>query len=156
MDDLFINTLVDSMPHHGNGPYNGVTVNFLIAAQRAVNAGFGKRLSWRYCVEHYNHLREQHSTFVWLIRQEGVFWMRRWRQLWADREVWDSIGRKLFALAYRWRPEPKWESLKLIFGEVENDDDTSSDSVDSGEDSATSSATEVEISDNDQDHSSSS
>ncbi|KAK4414673.1 hypothetical protein Salat_2880300 [Sesamum alatum] len=135
MDDLFINTLVDSMPHDGNGPHNGVTVSSLIAAQRAVNAGFGKRLSWRYCVERYNHLRERHSTFAWLIRQEGE---------------------KPFALAYRWRPEPKWDSLKLIFGEVEIDDDTSSDSVDMREDSATSSATEVEISDYDQDHSSSS
>ncbi|KAK4425186.1 hypothetical protein Salat_1712500 [Sesamum alatum] len=124
MDDVFINTLVDNMPQQGHGPQNGVTVGTIIAAQRAINARLGKRLSWRW---------------YFGIDVGGSY---------------GPTGKYGTPLAGR-SHSPWWDSLKLIFGEVDNDDDTSSDSVESDEHSTTSSPTEVEISDYDHDQSSS-
>ncbi|KAK4425441.1 hypothetical protein Salat_1738100 [Sesamum alatum] len=127
MDDVFIHTLVANHNEENGAPNNGPNVGAVCAAQRAVNGRFGKRLAYRYCIERVVHLRERHTTFSWLISREGVFWLPRWKQLWADEGVWDEIGRENpFALAYRWRPEPKWDELKALFGEPDNEGMTSS------------------------------
>ncbi|KAK4435085.1 hypothetical protein Salat_0671800 [Sesamum alatum] len=44
----------------------------------------------------------------------------------AARRAVNSRFEMPFALAYRWRPEPKWDELKIIFGEPANESDTSS------------------------------
>ncbi|KAK4415018.1 hypothetical protein Salat_2608900 [Sesamum alatum] len=146
MDDVFIDALV-AYQHAAPQLENHLpTVGAVCAAQRAVNSRFGKRLSYRYCVERLSHLRKRHTTFAWLIRREGVFWLARWKQVWAPDYVWDKVGRFVdvdvstyvesvtsckqeqpFALAYRWKPELKWNDLKIIFGCPDNDNETLSD-----------------------------
>ncbi|KAK4424800.1 hypothetical protein Salat_1673600 [Sesamum alatum] len=148
MDDVFIDTLVKEISDLRTRGIDGITVGAICAAQRAVDSRFGKRLSYRYCVECVSQLRERHSTFAWLIGHQGVFWTRRWMQLWADGEVWDAITRERpFAMAYRWRLEPQWEALKFIFGDVDNEDEASSDDGNMDEDTSTSVPTEISISD---------
>ncbi|KAK4412537.1 hypothetical protein Salat_2900800 [Sesamum alatum] len=128
MDDTFVSALVANLPPHSGGQMPQLTLGSLVAAQRAVGGRWGTRLTYRYCVERVRHLRERHATYCWLIKQPGVIWIPEWNQLWADGDTWDDIGMvKPFALAYRRRPEPKWNELKLIFGQPDNEDDEPTD-----------------------------
>ncbi|KAL0284353.1 UNVERIFIED_CONTAM: hypothetical protein Sangu_2830100 [Sesamum angustifolium] len=38
------------------------------------------------------HSRDRHRTSAWLISWEGVFWLPRLEQLWANGDIWDEIG----------------------------------------------------------------
>ncbi|KAK4434438.1 hypothetical protein Salat_0606600 [Sesamum alatum] len=157
MDDVFIDTLVANHNEPNGGPNNGPNVGAVCATQRAVSGRFGKRLAYRYCIERVIHLRERHTTFSWLITREGVFWLPRWEQLWADEGVWDEIGReKPFVLAYDWRLELKSDERKAIFGEPDNELNTLSSEDDAFESDLTSQATILDIEDYDEEVSSAS
>ncbi|KAK4428639.1 hypothetical protein Salat_1163700 [Sesamum alatum] len=61
----------------------------------------------------------------------------------------DCLQENPFALAYRWRPEPKWNELKALFGEPDNEGMvSSSENASLGSDS-TSQATILDIQDYD-------
>ncbi|KAK4441731.1 hypothetical protein Salat_0508000 [Sesamum alatum] len=132
MGNTFVSALVANLPPPSDGEMPQLNLGALVETQCAVDKCWGTRLAYRYCVERVRHLRKRHAMFGWLIKQPGVIWISEWHQLWAD-DVMTPLLKlfrsKPFALAYRWRAEPKWNELKLFFGQPENEDDEPTDGV---------------------------
>ncbi|KAL0435160.1 UNVERIFIED_CONTAM: hypothetical protein Sradi_0223900 [Sesamum radiatum] len=127
MDRVFIASLAKSVEGLGFPPVE-LSVTSITEAVAKVNQCFGTRLCYRYGLCRWNHLKERHATFSWLINLNGVTWIPKRKILLVDEHLWDDISReKPFARAYRSNVEPAWNELKIIFGDPLNEPANSSD-----------------------------
>ncbi|KAL0458082.1 UNVERIFIED_CONTAM: hypothetical protein Slati_0435400 [Sesamum latifolium] len=92
MDRVFIASIIKSV-QEAHFPHVDPNITAIQHAVAKVNQCFGTRLCYRYGLCRWNHLKERHATFSWLINRPGVHWIPRRKILLIDEPLWDDIGR---------------------------------------------------------------
>ncbi|KAL0373980.1 UNVERIFIED_CONTAM: hypothetical protein Sradi_3313700 [Sesamum radiatum] len=106
VDRVFITSLVKTIEQN-HFPHVDPNITAIRTAVAKVNQCFGTCLCYRYGLYRWNHLKERHATFTWLINRPGVRWIPRLKLLLVDEHLWEEIERENhLAQAYRWDIEP--------------------------------------------------
>ncbi|KAL0302377.1 UNVERIFIED_CONTAM: hypothetical protein Sangu_3103700 [Sesamum angustifolium] len=92
MDRVFIATLV-RIVQDTSFPLVDPNESAIRNAIAKVNQCFGTRLCYHYGFYRWNHLKERHATFTWLINRPGVHWIPGPKILLVDEPLWDEIKR---------------------------------------------------------------